>query len=86
MRCAATGLPLERLSSEKVRINLALARTNCVATEGDAPLGPEDVSFRAKLVKEAIAGTGGGLTNELVEGLRSWGYVRDLDQGRGRRP
>ena len=82
LRCAATGLPLERLSPEKVRINLAIARTNCVATDGDAQLGPEDVSFRAKLVKEAIAGTGGGLTNELVEGLRSWGYVRDLDQVR----
>jgi hypothetical protein len=86
MRCAATGLPLERLSPEAVRINLALARTNCVATEGDAPIGPGDVSFRAKLVHEAIAGTGGGLTNELVEGLRSWGYVRDLDQGRARTP
>jgi len=86
LRCAATGLPLERLSPEKVRINLALARTNCVSTDGAAALGPEDVSFRAQLVKESVAGSGSGLTNELVEGLRSWGYVRDLDQGRGRTP
>jgi hypothetical protein len=86
LRCAATGLPLEQLSPETVRINLALARTNCVAEGGGAALGPEDVGFRAKLVKESVAGTGSGLTNELVEGLRSWGYVRDLDQGRGRNP
>lgn len=83
VRCAATGLPLEVLGSERVRFNLALARTNCVATNGDAELGSTDVGFQAKLVKESIAGSASGMTRELMDGLRSWGYVRDLDQAHG---
>jgi hypothetical protein len=63
-----------------VRLNLALARTNCVGSERDVALGATDVAFRAKLVAESLVGTGSGMTHELVEGLRSWGYVRDLDQ------
>lgn len=80
VRCQATGLPLEALRSGRVRLNLALARTNCVSTRANAALGPADVAFRAKLVDESLAGSGSGMTQELVEGLRSWGYVRDLDQ------
>jgi hypothetical protein len=86
MRCAATGLPLDRLEPEKVRLNLAIARTNCLATDGKVALGSEDIAFQAKLVRQAIAGSGGTLTHELVEGLRSWGYVRDLDQARAQKP
>ena len=83
VRCAATGLPLESLQgSERVRFNLAVARTNCVGTEGDVELGAADVGFRAKLVRESFVGSGTGVTQELMDGLRSWGYVRDLDQAR----
>jgi hypothetical protein len=80
LRCQATGLPLEVLGGERVRVNLALARTNCVSSAGHAALGPADVAFSAKLLEESLVGTGSGMTHELVEGLRSWGYVRDLDQ------
>ncbi|MEY2935533.1 MAG: hypothetical protein RL033_6282 [Pseudomonadota bacterium] len=80
VRCQATGLPLEALSSGRVRLNLALARTNCVSTRASVALSPADVAFRARLVDESLAGSGTGMTQELVEGLRSWGYVRDLDQ------
>jgi hypothetical protein len=81
VRCAATGLPLELLrGGERVRLNLALARTNCVSAESDVELSSADVAFRAKLVQESHVGVVGGVTQELVDGLRSWGYVRDLDQ------
>lgn len=87
VRCAATGLPLETLQgSERVRFNLAVARTNCVGTEGDIELGAADVGFRAKLVQESFVGSGTGVTEELMDGLRSWGYVRDLDQAREAKP
>jgi hypothetical protein len=87
VRCAATGLPLEALhQSERVRFNLAVARTNCVGTEGEVELGAADVGFRAKLVRETFVGSGTGVTQELMDGLRSWGYVRDLDQARGAKP
>jgi hypothetical protein len=80
VRCQSTGLPLEVLGGGRVRLNLALARTNCVSSEARATLGPADVAFRAQLVEQSLVGTGSGMTHELVKGLRSWGYVRDLDQ------
>jgi len=85
VRCATTGLPLEALGGQRVRLNLALARTNCVGVDGDVALGPSDVRFRARLVRESRVSSGGGMTQELLDGLRSWGYVRDLDQARGAR-
>ena len=87
VRCASTGLPLEALNAERVRLNLALARTNCVNPEGDVARGPADVGFRAKLVQQELLGAASGMTPELLDGLRSWGYVRDLDQAhRGKAP
>ena len=86
IRCAATGLPLEVLGKESVRLNLALARTNCTSPESKATLGPTDVGFSAKLVRQSLVGSGSGMTSELVDGLRSWGYVRDLDQAHGAKP
>jgi hypothetical protein len=86
VRCAATGLPLQVLEGDRARLNLALARTNCVGSDAEVALGPSDVSFRARLVQESRVSSGGGMTEELLDGLRSWGYVRDLDQAQGSRP
>jgi hypothetical protein len=80
LRCAATGLPLQSLSGEKSRLNLAVARNNCVTGGRSAELSPMDVAFSATLTKSRALGAGGVSSDELVEGLRRWGYVRDLDK------
>ncbi|HEX7671927.1 MAG TPA: hypothetical protein VF395_20170, partial [Polyangiaceae bacterium] len=82
LRCAATGLPLQSLSGEKSRLNLAVARNNCVTGGGRADLTPTDVAFTATLLKSRALGAGGVSSDELVEGLRRWGYVRDLDKSK----
>jgi hypothetical protein len=82
VRCAATGLPLARLDGARVRLNLAVARTNCTSAADGPELAAGDVGFRAEQVSASPSGSRGVLTHELVDGLRSWGYARDLDPAR----
>jgi hypothetical protein len=56
--------------------------TNCVTSGGDVETGTEDVAFSAKLRRESRLGADGVSSDELVEGLRRWGYVRDLDKSK----
>lgn len=80
LRCAGTGLPLAVLVPGKTRINLALAQTNCVTSEGIPSTAPGDVRFSARLVESTKLGSGGVSSGELLEGLKRWGYVRDMDK------
>ena len=81
MRCAASGLPLATITEDKPRLNLAVARTNCVG-EGEKGLTPSpgEVLFSATPVVSARARKGplsDKALPELHNALRRWGYVRD---------
>ncbi len=80
VRCASSGLPLAFLDPERPRLNLALARTNCV---GDAPSDktppPGEAFFSAHLIRrrEGGAKVAQGPLPELKSALERWGYVRE---------
>jgi hypothetical protein len=80
LRCGATGLPLQVFAAGPTRVNLAVARTNCVTTATERPPGATDIAFTARLVKARALATGGLSSDDLIDGLRRWGYVRDLDR------
>jgi hypothetical protein len=82
VRCGASGLPLARIDEKNPRLNLALARTNCVHSAGTAPgdtrPGPGEVLFYAELVsKREPQGTPSAALPELKRALERWGYVRE---------
>jgi hypothetical protein len=81
IRCGSSGLPLANLDADHPRLNLALARTNCVSGGGiDLPKpAPGEALFRAELVqKKQMSGAPAvAPLPELTNALRRWGYVRD---------
>jgi len=78
VRCGASGLPLARIDGEHPRLNLALARTNCVGSPAGARPAPGEALFQAELVGHSERKQGGsGAPLELKRALERWGYVRE---------
>jgi hypothetical protein len=92
LKCSSNGLPLDVLTPDRPRFNLAVARLNCPLKEGahDVP-GPGEVLFSFEPAGAAAQpatpgrrppmrpGGGGGPNDELMAGMKRWGYVRDID-------
>jgi|GEM_PF-3518228 len=91
LKCSANGLPLDVLTPERPRFNLEVARVNCPLPAGPHDVaGPGEVlfSFEAAAARPVspgagmpAIGTGTGPTDndELLTGMKRWGYVRDID-------
>jgi hypothetical protein len=91
LTCSANGLPLDVLTPERPRFNLEIARTNCPLAEGAHDVaGPGEVlfSFEAAAAHPiaaqpgipAVGNASGPVENdELLAGMKRWGYVRDID-------
>ncbi len=80
VRCAANGLPVAKLTAENPRLNLALARTNCVGAppSGSPQPAPGEALFRAELVsRKEPTGRAALAAPELKSALERWGYVRE---------
>ena len=82
VRCAASGLPLARIERQNPRLNLALARTNCVTQPGTAAfdVAPRagEVLFYGELVsKREPQDASSAALPELKSALERWGYVRE---------
>lgn len=83
LRCASSGQPLDELTASRDRLDLAVARTNCVvAKEGKPPAG--EIWFSAELVRSKAAGAFGAAktSGEALDAFKRWGYVRDIEPGR----
>lgn len=99
LKCSANGLPLDFLSKDRLRFNLNVARTNCPLPRGahDAP-GPGEVLFSFEPASRGSsgatddvvrpAGGRGSATDgdELLAGMKRWGYVRDIDDKGAKKP
>lgn len=98
LKCSANGLPLDVLTEDRPRFNLEVARTNCplpagphdVAGPGEVlfsfePAAAQPVASRAGL---PALGTGGGPVDndDLLAGMKRWGYVRDIDDKKKPKP
>jgi hypothetical protein len=95
LRCSANGLPLDAIGVGRARLNLAVARVNCPLPPGiHDQAGPGEILFS---FEPAPAGTptsqGGtvqlgqptsptGPNEELYQGMKRWGYVRDIDEAK----
>jgi hypothetical protein len=81
LRCGASGQPLDELSPERDRFDLATARHNCV-TSSDASPPEGEVWFSTQVVRSKSAGVSGanGASSQTMEAFRRWGYVRDIDK------
>ena len=93
LKCSANGLPLDFLTPDRPRFNLELARTNCPLPAGAHDVaGPGEVlfSFEPAAARPTAATAGAPVTTtstggnqEFLEGMKRWGYVRDLgDKGK----
>ncbi|MDB4939183.1 MAG: hypothetical protein JWP87_6155 [Labilithrix sp.] len=92
LKCSSNGLPLDVLTPDRPRFNLNVARLNCPLREGAHDIaGPGEVLFSyepasaqpeapgAAPRRPATPGGGGGPSDELLAGMKRWGYVRDID-------
>ena len=92
LKCSANGLPLDVLSPERPRFNLEVARVNCPLPRGAHDVaGPGEVLFSfepapaqpGRGVPAVVPGggpaQGPAANDELLAGMKRWGYVRDLD-------
>jgi hypothetical protein len=75
-------MPLARIDEKNPRLNLALARTNCVsqvsAAARSAAPRPGEVLFYAELVSKRETGSAPSASlPELKRALERWGYVRE---------
>ena len=95
LRCAANGLTLDALSDERPRLNLALARTNCplpatgreVARSGEILFTVRRAQRHEMGAVSSLPVAGGAVQgavdgDELLAGMKRWGYVRDIDKGK----
>jgi len=96
LTCSANGLPLDMLSADRPRFNLTLARTNCPLKEGPHDrAAPGEVLFSFEPAGAARPGgaapsppgrpalpnaRSAGQNDELLAGMKRWGYVRDIDE------
>jgi hypothetical protein len=78
VRCGASGLPLAFLDRDHPRLNLAVARTNCVGPPSDSrKVTAREAVFRSELVSQRERGGGApSALPELKHALERWGYVR----------
>jgi hypothetical protein len=91
LKCSANGLPLDVLTPERPRFNLEVARVNCPLPAGPQDVaGPGEVLFSfepasappvAQAAGAAALGNASGPAenDELLSGMKRWGYVRDID-------
>ena len=91
LKCSANGLPLDVLTPERPRFNLEVARTNCPLPAGPHDVaGPGEVLFSFEPASGASGQPGAGVpaigngtgpveNDELLAGMKRWGYVRDID-------
>jgi len=79
LRCGSSGLPVATLNADHPRLNLVLARTNCIGAAGLGQRPTEgEAWFEARLVDRKDRADGEGLqVPELKRALMRWGYVRD---------
>jgi hypothetical protein len=93
LKCSANGLPLDVLTASRPRFNLEVARTNCplpagphdVAGPGEVLFSFEDAAAQPITPRQpglpAIGSGGAQVENdELLAGMKRWGYVRDIDE------
>ncbi len=89
LRCADNALPVDVTNPQRPRLNLALGRTNCPVPKTEhVTQTPGSVMFsfeRAHATSSGgggVAGSGGGAINqdELMAGMKKWGYVRDIEK------
>jgi hypothetical protein len=96
LRCAANGLMLDQMSEDRPRLSLALARTNCpLPATGREVARPGEILFTVRhaqrhemgsaqqnLPAAAGASQGGVDGDDLLAGMKRWGYVRDIDKSK----
>jgi hypothetical protein len=91
LKCSANGLPLDMLTPERPRFNLEVARVNCPLPAGPHDVAaPGEVLFSFEPASAHPIGPRGGVpavgnatgpvgNDELLAGMKRWGYVRDID-------
>ena len=91
LKCSANGLPLDMLTADRPRFNLEVARVNCPMPAGPHDVaGPGEVLFSFEPASAHPVGprtgvpavgnaTGPAANDELLAGMKRWGYVRDID-------
>ncbi len=92
LKCSANGLPLDVLTPDRPRFNLEVARVNCplpagphdVAGPGEVLFSFEDAAAQPIAPRVGVPAIGNGGTqvenDELLAGMKRWGYVRDIDE------
>lgn len=90
LKCSANGLPLDVLTPDRTRFNLEIARTNCPLPAGPHDVaGPGEVLFSFEPAPAHPLAPQGGVpslgnsalpaeNDELLAGMKRWGYVRDM--------
>lgn len=90
LKCSGNGMPLDVIDAEHPRLNLVVARVNCPLAERtrDVP-GPGEIHFSFEPARPAANGGGAPVArapgtpratgnDQLLDGMKRWGYVRDL--------
>jgi hypothetical protein len=92
LKCSANGLPLDVLTPERPRFNLEVARVNCPLPAGPHDVaGPGEVLFSFEPAQAHVVAPASGVAalgnakgatgnDELLTGMKRWGYVRDIDE------
>ncbi len=91
LRCAANRLPLQVLSPERPRFDLATAHHNCVLPapsrsrprDGEVLFSSEPAPRLDGAAAGALEAGPGGVTTgfgDLQAGMKRWGYVRDMEK------
>jgi hypothetical protein len=89
LRCADNSLPVDVTTPERPRLNLALGRTNCPVPKTEhVAATPGSVMFSFERARASATGGGGNAGNaggainqdELMAGMKKWGYVRDIEK------
>lgn len=93
LKCG-NGLPVDALTPSRTRLNLGVARTNCVAgAAGSIPVERGTIAFSFETRKasgpstegnaqtfQGASGAGSQQQNAIMDGMKRWGYVRDQDK------
>jgi len=93
LKCS-NGLPVDALTPDRTRLNLGVARTNCIAGPATSqPVEHGTIGFSFELRKNAsvasegsmqtfqgASGAGSQQQNAIMDGMKRWGYVRDQDK------
>lgn len=83
LRCPTSGQPLDEIGPNRDRLDLGVARHNCVvkSPEGaNTTPPPGEIYFSFEMIRSKRGGvTSASGGKEALEAFRRWGYVRDLD-------